>query len=474
MAKIGVESSEIMASVAMLMTPTKLDSYLKKGFVGLVSFLKDGLEIAKSNKVIYPTADVKTKFLKAFIVFGNSDDPYFIDKDFLTAAVQGISAAKSIRDWVPTRSKQSGVPITNMVCDKVFLTGDSWPTEVAKFQVNAFGFTSYNSSDLILNWGDSYYGISLKKKPTLDDPDPTIINKAFDTVLSGKDFDELKESVEKAREKYFAGIIREGTKERPPASTKPYLTFVGGKLPSVDKEVMKISLLEKSGKPRRKLINIKGKGTINLKNLDDIKFHGDLLFKKSSEEDGSLMKNPIQFSNADMKNKAISFRAYVNSRVASRDSVFDVMVEVMNQYSNEFAKSLINLVLKRDMYDLIQDNTFAFGLTTGIGRLDKNLSPVMPIQVEKTKGLHTVICGLSVLEQAKTKYKVVLDDAENDKADAAKVYFKLMKGKVNVLDLQLRYKGSFSSQPQFFATISDDFKNVLFGSSDALKKCLRM
>ena len=126
------------------------------------------------------------------------------------------------------------------------------------------------------------------------------------------------------------------------------------------------------------------------------------------------------------------------------------------------------------MYDLIQDNTFAFGLTTGIGRLDKNLSPVMPIQVEKTKGLHTVICGLSVLEQAKTKYKVVLDDAENDKADAAKVYFKLMKGQVNVLDLQLRYKGSFSSQPQFFATISDDFKNVLFGSSDALKKCLRM
>ena len=69
---------------------------------------------------------------------------------------------------------------------------------------------------------------------------------------------------------------------------------------------------------------------------------------------------------------------------------------------------------------------------------------------------------------------MVLDDAENDKADAAKVYFKLMKGQVNVLDLQLRYKGSFSSQPQFFATISDDFKNVLFGSSDALKKCLRM
>ena len=237
---------------------------------------------------------------------------------------------------------------------------------------------------------------------------------------------------------------------------------------------MKISLLEKSGKPRRKLINIKGKGTINLKNLDDIKFHGDLLFKESSEADGSLMKNPIQFSKADMKNKAISFRAYVNSRVASRDSVFDVMVEAMNQYSNEFAKSLINLVLKRDMYDLIQDNTFAFGLTTGIGRLDKNLSPVVPIQVEKTKGLHTVICGLSVLEQAKTKYKVVLDDAENDKADAAKVYFKLMKGQVNVLDLQLRYKGSFSSQPQFFATISDDFKNVLFGSSDALKKCLKM
>ena len=125
MGKLYVEASEIMASVAMLMTPAKLEEY-SKDYEGLVKFLKDGKKLANSSKVRYGTAGDKREFLKAF-------NPS--DIDFIKEAAIGISAAKSIRGWVPGRSLQSGVAINRPVCDKVYLTGDTWPKEVQQFQV---------------------------------------------------------------------------------------------------------------------------------------------------------------------------------------------------------------------------------------------------------------------------------------------------------------------------------------------------
>jgi len=54
-----------------------------------------------------------------------------------------------------------------------------------------------------------------------------------------------------------------------------------------------------------------------------------------------------------------------------------------------------------------------------------------------------------------------LYDEANKKSEGAKVFFKLKKGDINIIDLNLRYKGGFTSQPQFQATISADFKDVL-------------
>jgi hypothetical protein len=57
---------------------------------------------------------------------------------------------------------------------------------------------------------------------------------------------------------------------------------------------------------------------------------------------------------------------------------------------------------------------------------------------------------------------MILDKEANAKSDGAKVFLKLIKGKITVLNMELRYKGSFTSQPQFFATLADDFKTVLY------------
>ena len=50
-----------------------------------------------------------------------------------------------------------------------------------------------------------------------------------------------------------------------------------------------------------------------------------------------------------------------------------------------------------------------------------------------------------------------LDTEQKEKTNAAKVFYKLTRDGKSILDLQLRYKGDFKQQPQFFATLSDDF-----------------
>ena len=51
---------------------------------------------------------------------------------------------------------------------------------------------------------------------------------------------------------------------------------------------------------------------------------------------------------------------------------------------------------------------------------------------------------------------------KKDKANAAKVFYNLSKDGVNILELELRYKGDFKQAPQFFATLSHDFKEQMF------------
>ena len=457
MANIGIEVSEIMAGVAMLMEPDKLIEY-SKDMGGLVNFLKEGKKLASSSKFVY-SEGLKQKALQAF-------NP--TDRDFLTAAVQGISAARSIRDWVPIRSKESGTSITRPVCDKVFLTGDKWPTDVSKYEVNAYGFKSYNSSDIIFQWknpkGLAFYGVSLKKKPSVKDPDPTLINKAFDSVLVGqgeeqiKELNKIKKRIQDARTKYFARVVREAVKAG-------YIKIVKGTLPKDDEALMKISLKGEvkgvfKSKDSMALINLKGKGNIDLSN-------------PSKQTDPNIFqikdgKSYREFKKGELKDKKLSMRAFVNEKVASNDSIYNAMIPVMNEYADMFAQALLNLVLKTNLYKELDENQFAFALVTAAGSIDKDGNP-KNLDTIKAKGLYTVLCGLSALNKGPSKYEMILDEEANKKSDGAKVFLTLKKGKIDILDLQLKYKGSFTGQPQFAATLTKDFKEIL--TEQYGKKC---
>ena len=54
-----------------------------------------------------------------------------------------------------------------------------------------------------------------------------------------------------------------------------------------------------------------------------------------------------------------------------------------------------------------------------------------------------------------------LDRQKTFARDAAKVFFTLYKGKTPILEIELRYKGSFTAMPQFFAGITPEFKKII-------------
>ena len=50
--------------------------------------------------------------------------------------------------------------------------------------------------------------------------------------------------------------------------------------------------------------------------------------------------------------------------------------------------------------------------------------------------------------------------AGEDGANAAKVFFTIFSDNVKIIDLEIRYKGSYTANPQFQAVATPDFKKI--------------
>ena len=407
---MALEYSEVMAAGAMFSTAAEL----KKA--------------SESSEALGEWINSAAKKVADNVEFGSSRSEFLAFMEptpaaFKEAAV-GISAALAIKGWLKSSHGQGN----DAVAEKVFLTGNVWPKEVEKFRIKAYGFDDYNSSDFIVKTGDKkYFGVSLKKKPKKNSADPTLINKAFDTVLNGQQFNKIKEEITDLRTEYFAGLVRQANEDG--------ILFIKDINRQTDKELFEAKKRDKK---------IFDRAYINIK--------------------GSLS------GGYDNDKAPDAMRKFVNSDLAKTNNIlFKRLTQYMDDNADLFAKTLINLVLKVKLYDELSANkklsdfTFGFALVTGIGEMSRGKPNVSP---GKAIDLHTILCGLSDLEANKKPYKIAVDFEKKAEANAAKIFFKLSKAGVNILDMELRYKGSFTSQPQFFATVTKEFQTIL------TEKCL--
>ena len=302
-----------------------------------------------------------------------------------TNACQAISAANAMRDMLGGKA------------DNVFMTGVKWPSEVEQFKRDAYGMKDFNSSDIILKKSKTYFGVSLKKKQSKSAEDPTILNKAFDTILNGPELASVKEELLKKKEQFYIAVIQQAMKEnvlnKKPVNARNWKTFLGG-----------------------------GKTGTKTKLGND----------------------------------------YVNKSLKSTSSHFKDMADIIKSNEKLIAESLINLVLKMDLKEL-RDHNFMFSLITGNGRYGPKMGAV--IEEADVYEIDTIVEKLDELGWSDRNLSIEFNNRKVQAFDvgatAAKLFYVVKVGTMDIIKIELRYKGSFTAQPQFFAVFTNKFKALL-------------
>jgi hypothetical protein len=423
---MAYEASEIMMAAALMYPTGELLEHAKGA---------DGL-----RKLMIDARTKISKHLDKTIHFGNSTiQKGFTDlmdennPEMLKDMAGGISAALGVREYLQSEGETGGKNLS----PNIYMTGNVWPKEVEKFRVSAYGFEDYNSADVIATADkETFYGLSLKKKRQANAGEPTLINKAFDSVLDGKQFDPIKEELAAIRAEYFSGLVIEAVER--------------GII--LKQHIANFDTLKKSPAGRKELFEAK-KRDKSLFDRSYIDTKGSARALKGYKDDNTKDVN--------------SMRYFVNKKLAEKDNpLWKEFLKVMNKYSDLFADSLINIILKTQLFKEMDAKDlgkykFNFFLVTGVG--DVNKKGDVTIGKATVLPLKTTLCGLTRIHEKykNKKYEIVLDKSKKEGADAAKIFLQLKKGDITLLDLEIRYKGAFTPQPQFQGTLNDGFKKLL-------------
>ena len=429
--KTSLEPSEVFCAAGLLMPTRKINELVKDSSGGdlLTWASTDGLNVVSKVKPLDPK--FKAMFSGAASLSGKSRN------DLVANIVAGFSAAIGVKKFV--KSMGDNVDIV----DNVYLTGAKWPTAVEKFQLkNEKSGFDYNSSDFVVEVDNkTFYGISLKKKKNVKGADPTIINKAYSTFIDGPSFQKQRDKLNEIRQNYFPNVIRK--------AQEAGVINIKGLDRMSNSDIWSMKVQAPNGGKKYDLINIKGfNNTDNPVDLSDI--------------DGTI--EGTTFFDATKKGQ-VGLRDFINADLAKEDNeLYQGFNKLIQENAEFFATSLIDIVLKTQMQTKLKakeigDYFFEFALVTGYADYTpkKKGDDVLNLKPAKVLPQHTILCGLANLAANNKPYLMVYDgDAKKDAA-AAKVFYKLKRDGVTILDLQLRYKGDFKQQPQFFATLSDEF-----------------
>ena len=412
------------------------------------------------NETLQKASTNKEEFVKLYdVVVNNFKGPGVLDGQGNVTKTKASSAitvkegqspniklyndmAAAMSAVIGTRKIKSGIP------QAVYLTGNKWNEDVEQFQLDVkqgFGMKDYNSSDVILKYGNTYVGISLKKKPSATAPSPTMINNSFNTFLDGKNLQALQTKINDIRTSFYANIIKEACLPNGPLGDLSNGMSAADILrldPNKKQDAQKIfNLKVKRLKPNGKTENIP---LINLKGTDEIEKGGTTKLPTKTRED---------------------FRKFVNQRLYSTTSqvnpLFQAFLDAMSdpKVSNMIADSLLNKTLKLKLLDTLDTwakNDFEFYLVEGVGQVNTKLMPT--VSTANIKSIHSVMITMSKLSRLPSS--LVFDKVKTG-TGAARVNFTLLKGKYKILDIVLRYKGNFFSMPQFLGTTTPEFNKLV-------------
>jgi len=289
----------------------------------------------------------------------------------------------------------------------VFWTGQSWDKEIAPFNPPVKGVKDYNSSDIVVKGSDGiYYGFSLKKKASSGAADPTLINKP----ITGK---------------------------------KSLLKPIIG-----DRDYNLIELAKNTFFDRMLMLYYPKK----------YKSRGDMTSLSDRDRGKAIRAIPNTFANdmlAGRKGKNVFWYA---------------TDKLLKKHAEGFVKEFLKLVFRIDLNDMIDADVFKFYLLTGIGRQKGDAIGVEPAEVKDMPSTIEALTKIfdednlklgTTLDKKGTTKKQPWEYKKGDKKAPAKLFYTIYNGSDALLNIELRYKGSKTAEPQFQATATPVFKNLM-------------
>ena len=142
-----------------------------------------------------------------------------------------------------------------------------------------------------------------------------------------------------------------------------------------------------------------------------------------------------------------------------KNTFFRRVESILSKNAEDFVKSFIQLLFRTKMKGIEDTGEFKFYLLTGIGRF---IGGTVEVEEAENKDTPSTIEALtkifnSKLEMKKTPGKL---QAWEKGAGAAKVFFSIFSDGAKIIDLEIRYKGSYTANPQFQAVATPDFKKI--------------
>ena len=443
----------------------------------------------------------------------NNDSKSIKDKSLaaLDKVAGGISGALATREWMKVAHNDKRKPT------RVYLTGANWHEDITKFSVTQAGWKDFNSSDLVISTGQfSYFGVSLKKKPKVQAGDPTLINRSIREALEqvNGSYENAKEGdvapttklandwiheLEQARWKTLYDIVTDTNSHsinqkwllpgntKDPKSKKPIPGSSPGRM--TFKEMVKAyegvdyivpassgkyDTKEEAAVRWRPLESSKPKNWLQQEQAAGRKGTKWPRYRSSSPVAGKVV---INWKGADGRSGPI--REYVNSQFTKSSNQYFATIKKLLRSDDdaaiELAEELVNHIFKITLGGDIDEKKlgrykFGFGLCTEIGELR---TKSVHIGEGSCIELNSIVCAMNKLADEstykdKTKgYRFTLpkvDTTANGESTAAGIEFfitkRTQKGRIaKIVQVNIRYKGDFTSAPNFTAVITNEFKH---------------
>lgn len=405
----------------------------------------EGMSAAEADKILNEIFEgVKDK--KTSKIVGQNDleiNAVLNYKDKYGALAAAYSAAKEIRDNFKQKTSF------------VILTGRKWTSDIEMysgienlkaFGIDSYGMKDFNSSDIVLTdkqmvdrglVSDSkkpstFLGVSLKKTGSQKKAaEPTRLNRSVEDALAVND--EVKREIQAAFNEFFNETIKKN------AST---LLPTNGSLDDMFDE-----LAGKKSSPFAKMTS--GKEVEKWFRTSIKELNGDSWKKVLSDKYGLMSKHPCKDT----------VREVMNAALKNKGSVFEKLQKVIERNSDELALALIQIIYKGSLSKLIA-NYFDFGVCIGKGSFVNKKCNVAPGKYEPIKIIENVIESLRHSGTPNMKVSKKQKPFDENQT-AAKLFFDLRIDEHPLANIEVRYKGSFTSSPQFFAVMAPEFKNFL-------------